>query len=53
LSKRARHLAVHPDFGVIINRSLENSRRACKINLVHALRDRDIDPVPVETKPAR
>src|SRR5581483_11432263 len=48
----ARDFSVHPDFGVIINRCLENSSRSREIDVVDALRNRDVDPIPVETKPA-
>jgi hypothetical protein len=52
LTKCSRHLTIHPDFGVIIDRRFKNSRRSCEVEIVRARRDGDVDPVPIEAKPA-
>ena len=48
----ARHFAIHPDLGIIINRRLKNSRGARNVDIFYARRDCNIDPVPIETKAA-
>src|SRR5207249_1039730 len=51
LTRRARQFAINPDFGVIIDRCLENGSRTRNIDVVHALWNRDVDSVPTEAKP--
>src|SRR6266480_5841675 len=52
LTRRARQLAVDPDFGVIIDRRLENRGCSGKLHIVYTRGYGEVDPVPVETKPS-
>src|SRR5262249_19184754 len=51
LTKCARQFTVYPDLGVIIERSFENSSGAFKIHTVYALRNREVDAIPIEAEP--
>src|SRR5439155_21585389 len=52
LPGRAGQFAIDPNFCVIVERCFENRCRSLKINISKTRRNRNVDPVPIETKPA-
>ena len=48
LSGSARQLSIHPDFGVVVEGCSKYQCRARWIEIANSLRNRDLDPVPVE-----
>src|SRR5262249_36479180 len=52
LAERARYLAIHPHFGVVVERGFENHRRSGWIVAADALGNRQVDPVPVKAQAA-
>jgi len=50
--ERERHLAVDPDFRVVVDRDLEHDSRPGGIEGADTVGDRDVDAVPVEADAA-
>jgi hypothetical protein len=52
LTQRANEFAIDPNLGVVVERSFKDSNRTGGIKIANALRDRQIDSIPVEAEPA-
>ena len=53
LAQHERQRPVHPHLGVVVDDDLEDGGGSRGIEPTDPLRDRDLDPVPVEGEPAR